>query len=257
MTALMIIVGPADPEPALRQVLASAELAPGPADLGDLLDAQLAAARPPDAYAWETTADWSAIRLQPGGLGGLEPDVARALSSAAHGLVLAMEATRTRDRYLLGAFLAGRTLELHRCVEGVAEGGRGRELCDEDAVVGAFEGWLAPYLGRVAAHTLAVEPAGALLATGGAVDAGPEALRVRIARLGHEGNVEVVESDGGAEPAPTGEVAIVAMPADGPAAHWYRFSAGVAIGDAVVDGYEPLAAALPAWAFRAPGATGR
>lgn len=253
MAALMVIVGPADPEHALRQVLASAELAPGPADLGDLLDAQLAAARPPDTYAWERTDDWSAIRLQPGGLGGLEPELARALSSAARGLVLAMEATRTRDRYQLGAFLAGRTLELHRCVEGVAEGARGRELCDEDAIAAAFERWLAPYLGAVAARTLGVAPAGALLATGGAVDAGPEAVRTRSAWLGADGTVEVAETDGEGEPELTGEATIVAFPEAAATVHWYRFSAGEAIGEGVADGYEPLAAALPAWAFRAPG----
>jgi hypothetical protein len=45
----------------------------------------------------------------------------------------------------------------------------------------------------------------------------------------------------------------VAFPEGEATVHWYRFSAGEAIGDAIAAGYEPLAAALPAWAFRAPG----
>ena len=253
MTALVVLLGPAGPERALRQVLAGADVAPGPADLGELLDAQLAASRPPDAYAWETTGEWSAIRLQPGGLGGLDPDLPRALSTAAGGLVLAMEAARTRDRYLLGAFLAGRTLELHRCVEGVAEGARGRELCDEDTVVAEFTRWLTPLVGAPDVQALAVEPAGAFLATGGAVDAGPETERTRIAWRGEDGRTGVLETDGEGDPDVRGDVAFMRVPGGGAPVRWYRLDGGEEAGDGVADGYEPLVAALPAWALRAPG----
>jgi hypothetical protein len=252
VTALLILLGPADPEHALRQALEGAELARGPADLGELLDAQLAASRPLDAYVWETTGEWSAIRLRPGGLGGLEPELPRALSTATGGLVLAMEAARTRDRYLLGAFLAGQSLELHRCVEGVAEGPRGRELCEEDAVVAEFSRWLTPLVGAVDPHSLGVEPAGALLATGAALDATPETGRMRTAWR-EDGRTQVLETDGEAAPDPRGDVAVMAVPGGGAPVRWRRLDGGEEVEGGVADGYEQLAATLPAWALRAPG----
>lgn len=250
MASLLIVLGKADPGAALRRVLG--EVAPAPPDPGALLDLQLEAAAPTDAYLWSVIDGAAVIRLMPGGLHGLEPDLARALSAATGGLVLAMEAARKRDRYLLGAFLAGRTLELHRCVEGIASGARGRELCNEDAITDAFASWLAPLLGTVAVHDLGGDASDALLATGGAAG-GPETPVVRLVYLDRSAEQRVVERPGEFDPARLeGAAAAVGVPGGGAPARWAMVAEDGSVDQGVADGFAALAAALPAWVLEAP-----
>ena len=168
MASLLILLGSLDAGAALERVLVAAgsQTTPALPNAGALLEAQLAAGEPLDAYMWSAFPGGVAIRLQPGTDGGLEPGLPRALSAATSGLVLTMEAVRTRDRYGIGSFLSGRTVQLDRCVEGVASGRAGRDLCDEDAVCDAFTAWLHSLFGPGVAppHQLGADPTGALLA---------------------------------------------------------------------------------------------
>ena len=184
---------------------------------------------------------------------GFEPELPRALSAAANGLVLAMEAARTRDRYLLGAFLAGRTIELHRCVEGVASGARGRELCDEDAVTDAFAGWLAPLFGATTIQDLDGDFSAALLASGGAPEAGSETPVVRLV-YSEPAGVRVTERPGELDPAQlAGAAAGVGVGGGAGGARWAIVREGGAVDAGVADGFVALADALPAWTLAAPG----
>lgn len=261
MPSLLITLGLADPGAALRRVLTAfgSEVAPGPPNAGALLDAQLAGAVPTDAYMWAPISGGSATRLLPGRNGGLEPAFPRALSSAAGGLVLAMEATRTRDRYLLGAFLAGRTVELHRCVEGVASSERAHELCDEDAIVDAFAAWLTRILGPAVEppHLLGTEPTDALLAThSGAPDDEPELPVLRLALLERDAIVSVVERAGELDTAALEGVgtpaAAIGLGGAGAPARWALAGPDGAHEEGVAVGLASLADALPTWALAAP-----
>ncbi len=173
MTTLICLLGAVDGGEALRRTLSGAGLdtRPGSADAGLLLAEQLAGAEPMDAYWWSRVSvsaatALTAVRFVPGADGGLEPSLPRALSDATRGLVLAMEATRTRDRYLVGSFLSGRTVELSRSVVGIARGPAGARLHDDEMVGQIFTAWLTATLGVAvpALPTLGVEPEGALLA---------------------------------------------------------------------------------------------
>ena len=169
MAALMVMVGQADAAAALRQVLA--ELAPAPADLGDLLDAQLAAARPPTPTCGRTSRAATAIRLHGrAGSAGSSPSAARALLG------------RARARAGHGGGPHPRPLPARSVPRGADDRaaplrrGRGERRARARAVRRGrgdrrVRGWLAPYLGAMAPPTLAVAPSGALLATGGAVNA--------------------------------------------------------------------------------------
>src|SRR4051812_16016226 len=122
--------------------------------------------------------------MRAGGDGGLEPALPRALSAGTGGLVLAMEATRTRDRYVVGAFLSGRTVEHVSCIEGVVRGGAGRALCDEDVVTAMFGAWAEPVLGTealgAAPHRVGGDASGGLLASPVAAPDGPETPLARV-----------------------------------------------------------------------------
>ncbi len=118
-----------------------------PVDAGNLLDEQLRASTPLDAYTWSQLSDATVIRLLPGMEGGLDPALARTLSGATHGLVLALEAVRTRDRYLVGSFLSGRTVEYSSSIEGIASGPLGARLADDEVPAEIFTAWLEAVLG--------------------------------------------------------------------------------------------------------------
>ena len=263
MASLLILLGPTDAGAALERVLVAAgsQTAPAPADAGALLDAQLAAATPLDAYAWSALAGGVAIRLFPGADGGLEPALPRALSAATSGLVLAMEAIRTRDRYAIGSFLSGRTVELDRCVEGVATGRAGRELCDEDAVSEAFAAWLEPLLGPGVAplHRLGAEPTGALLATPVTADeASLETPLTRIALRHSDGGLRVLEHAGELDPSDLARLAAGAAGAalglrgHGAPTRWAVVRDDGSLAEGVAADHATLAAAVPAWALAAP-----
>jgi hypothetical protein len=173
MATLLAVLGPVDGGGALQSTLTRRGLGaqPGPLDAGDQLAEQLRAGRPLDAYTWWRldTAQGGAtlVRLLPGTDGGLEPSLAEALSRVADGDVLAMEATRTRDRYLVGRFRSGRVVRLSRSVGGVTSGPDGEQLHDDGTVTDLFEGWLRQALGAEAPvlAVLDAEPTGALLAS--------------------------------------------------------------------------------------------
>src|SRR5688572_13463124 len=96
---------------------------PGPTEPGEIVLAQLARGPAwPEALTWAIEGSCVIVRVFPGAAFGLDPGFARALSARLDGLVLAVEAARTRERYLLGAFLAGRTIELTTCNAGTVIG---------------------------------------------------------------------------------------------------------------------------------------
>lgn len=204
MASLLILVGEIDPRPALERALSTvgARTAPGPPELRALLHAQLGAAEPLDAYAWSALAGGAAIRFLPGGDGGLEPALARALSDATGGLVLMLEALRTRDRYAIGSFISGRTVQLDRCIEGVVSGRAGHEICDEDVVSALFAAWLPPLLGPAIApvHRLGDEPTGALLATPVNSADAVETPLARLALRDADANIKIHERTGELDP---------------------------------------------------------
>ena len=263
MPSLLVLLGARDPGAALRRVLAGAgaELAPGPADLGDLLDVQLSTDVTLDAYTWSPCPGGMAVRYLPGGDGGLDPMLPRALSAVTSGLVLALEAVRTRDRYSIGSFLSGRTIELERCIEGVASSQVARDLCTEDAAEGTFAAWLAQVTGEPAQplSTLGGEPVGALLATppDGTTEAGETPL-TRIAHLRRDGARWVREQPGELIVAEViGEVTdrpVVGLELRGGGARtrWVIAAADGAMQEGEVAGQAALAEAVPAWALAAP-----
>jgi hypothetical protein len=263
MALLLILLGAPDAGAALERVLVAAgsETAPALADAGALLDAQLAAADPLDAYLWSAFPGGVAIRLQPGTDGGLEPGLPRALSAATSGLVLTLEAVRTRDRYGIGSFLSGRTVQLDRCVEGIASGRSGRELCDEDAVSGAFTAWLHSLFGPGVAppHQLGADPTGALLATPVAWDeAGDEPPLTRIALRDPATGLRVIERAGMLDPADlaplsAGSPAVaVGLAGHGAPTRWAVVRDDGSLHDGVAADQAELCAALPAWALATP-----
>jgi hypothetical protein len=110
VASLLILLGELDGGEALEQTLSETGLEARPgADAGALVGAQMSGSMPLDGYTWSRLAGAAVIRLLPGTGDGLEPDLARAISATTHGLVPAMEAIRTRDRYIVGSFLSGRT----------------------------------------------------------------------------------------------------------------------------------------------------
>jgi hypothetical protein len=263
VASLLILFGSTDPGGVLKRVLATAgsKVAPGPTDAGALLDAQLSAATPLDAYTWSAIPGGVAIRLHPGTGGGLEPELPRALSAATSGLVLAMEAIRTRDRYEIGSFLSGRTVELHRCVEGIASGPAGRDLCDEDAVSELFTAWVGQLLGTAVAplHRLGAEPTGALLATPVTTDgASVETPLARIALRGADAGVRVLEHSGELEPSELARrsagfpAAGVGLAGNGRPTRWAVTRDDGSLEAGVAADHAALVAALPAWALAAP-----
>jgi hypothetical protein len=262
VASLLIALGSADAGAALERVLVAAgsQTAPAQADAGALLDAQLRAAAPLDAYTWSAFPGGVAIRLQPGTDGGLEPGLPRALSAATSGLVLTMEAVRTRDRYAIGSFLSGRTVQLDRCVEGVASGRTARELCDEDAVSEAFMAWLHPLFGPDVAppHRLGAEPTGALLATPVTWDeASAETPLARIALRDPGTGLRVVERAGTLDPSDVARLSAgspaagVGLQGDGAPTRWAVLRDDGSLDEGLAADQAALSAALPAWALAA------
>lgn len=263
MPSLLVLLGVRDPGKALSQALAAAgaEVAPGPADLGDLLDVQLSAEVTLDAYTWSPYQGGIAVRYQPGGDGGLDPVVPRALSAVTGGLVLGMEAVRTRDRYAVGAFLSGRTVELERCIEGVASSPAARELCTEDAVEDTFAAWLAQVTGAPvqALSGVGAEAVGAVLATpvDETADAEESAL-TRLAHLRRDGALQVLEHPGELVVAEViGEIADrpsvgLELRGAGAPTRWVIATADGVVQEGEASGQSALADAVPAWALAAP-----
>jgi hypothetical protein len=261
--AQLFLAGVSDPAAALRQVLASAgaQAAPGVADLGALLDAQLDADAPLDAYAWAPYEDGAVIRYLPGGDGGLAFELPRALSAVTRGLVLAMETVRTRDRYAVGSFLSGRTIELERCIEGVASSPAARALCHEDAVEDAFAEWLSPIVGQPvqSLSSLGALPTGALLATPlGEIGETEETPLARIARRRPDGALRVLEHPGELlmdevmTPVADRPAIGVELRGAGAPTRWVIANADGSAREGVAPGQAALANVVPAWALAAP-----
>jgi len=256
---LLIVLGALDVAGALEESLRAEGREPrkGPLDLGDAVVEQLSSAEPLDAFTWAPFDGGTIVRVQPRGEGGLEPSLPRALASAAGGLVLGLEVTRTRGRYLTGSFLAGRTVELTRCAEGVASGPC-RGACDEDVTVGRFTAWTTALFGAAGAapHALGGDAAGGILASPATVDVG--AAETPVARIVVRGSPALERPD---ELDPL-DVARRAADAGRPAAGvglaggGGGFAWGVAGADGTLRagrgaGHDGLVAVMPRWALEA------
>jgi hypothetical protein len=262
VAALITLLGAVNGGDLLREALSGAglEARAGPVDAGDLLDAQLRTGTPLDAYTWSALAGVSVIRLLPSATSGLNPSLARALSSSAHGLVLAMESIRARDRYLVGSFLSGRTIELSSSVEGIARGPLGAHLHDDGAAADILVGWLQQLLGGdiPGPPDLGSEADGALLAPPWPSPArDDEKPLCRIAIRHHRGGVRVHERPGLISTAELVELtegddgAALGLGA-GEAVAWALATADGARAAGAAGSQMELAAALPAWALTAP-----
>lgn len=231
-----------------------------PVDAGNLLDEQLRASTPLDAYTWSQLSDATVIRLLPGMEGGLDPALARTLSGATHGLVLALEAVRTRDRYLVGSFLSGRTVEYSSSIEGIASGPLGARLADDEVPAEIFTAWLEAVLGPdvVPIQSFGSEPEGALLAPPWHLAReDKETPLCRIAVRDQAGRVRVEERPGSLltvqlADLPNGAARATLGLGAGDEVPW-AFTTGKGARTAgTANGQLELAAALPTWAFVAP-----
>jgi hypothetical protein len=250
---------------AIDRVLAQAgaEPIPAPAEPGDLVIAQVDRGEPiPDGLILAPSPAGAVVRVYPGATGHLQPELARAISQVLGGLVLAMEAAGNRDRYLLGSFLSGRTVELTVCDAGMATGPLGPAICDEDAVSERFAAWARDPDPR----RLGLEGGRGLIADlSGASPEAPERPLARIAvRDGAEARpgwsrrepspgVVILERDGDLDPDEVRSfgrpAAGIALPGGGAPFRWITVDEQGAARDGVASGHEALVTSLPAWAL--------
>ena len=242
MASLLLVLGPVDAGAALTAALEAEgrSVEPGPAHPGDLLRIQLAAAPPPDAFTWAPFPGGAVVRLRPGGEGGLEPSLGKALADESRGLVLGLEVTRTREQYLTGSFLSGRTVEL------VRGGG-------EEATLARFTRWATTLLGEPP-HRLGGDAVAGVLASPAAAEERPETPVVRLVVAGD--TPTLLERPGELDAAQVGRlarergrpVAGVGL-ASGGAAPWAVADERGEQHDGVADGHDALVAAMPRWAL--------
>jgi hypothetical protein len=248
---------------ALQRALTRAgmDVTAGPADPGAIVIEQLSRGEPvPDGLIWSSSDAGGVVRLYPGERGYLLAALPRAISAELDGLVIAVDTARSRERYLLGSFLAGRTVELTICQDGVVTGPGGTEMCDEDLVSQRFAAWS----GDPDPRRLGLHDARGLLAAG--MFAGePEAPLARIAirgatvpdapgwRRGEHGDVTVLERDGPMDStlasAVRGPAAGFELRGGGRQCDWFTVGADGARRSGTASGHEQLLAALPPWAL--------
>ena len=225
---------------------------------------QLAAGVPmPEVVTWAPAAEGTVVQVHAGASFNLQPEFVRTLSRELGGLVMAMEVARGQDRYLIGSFLAGRTIELTMCQSGVVSGPGGRAQCGTDKIVEHFMSWTG---GRDPRH-LAVASFSGLQGVGEA--AWPSETEVPLTRVAiasgaasdwpgwrcraTPAGVVMLERDGAFEPElesiGAGPAVRLNLPGDGGVVRWQIVDPSRPSRSGTARGHAELVAAVPAWAL--------